>query len=83
MKQVGDDGCTVYRYFTPIMYNIEFVSGCASGGSMSVMRNLYYGHDYSLTMNSFINKKRITLDTNAPEASSDTKFLTVYSDFVG
>ena len=48
-----------------------------------MMRNLYYGHDYSLTMNSFINKKRITLDTNAPEASSDTKFLTVYSDFVG
>lgn len=83
MKQVGENGCTVYRYFTPIMYNIEFVANCDSAGNMSALRNLYYGHDYTLTINSFINRKLITLNPNGQNAVCDTSNQMVYSDFLG
>ncbi len=83
MKQVGEDGCTVYRYFTPILYNIEFVANCEAAGNMSTLRNLYYGHDYSLTSNSFINRKTITLNPNGQNAVCDTSNQVVYSDFLG
>ncbi len=83
MKQVGDDGCMVYRYFTPIIYNIEFISNCDSGGQMSSLRNLYYGHDYRLTVNSFINRKKIAFHTNAEDAVCDTSSQMVYSEFAG
>lgn len=83
MKQVGEDGCTVYRYFMPILYNIEFVANCEAAGNMSTLRNLYYGHDYSLTSNSFINRKTITLNPNGQNAVCDTSNQVVYSDFLG
>lgn len=83
MKQVGENGCTVYRYFTPIMYNIEFVAGCESAGKMSGLRNLYYGHDYKLTKNCFINRKSIKLYPNGTNAVCDTSDQVVYSDFLG
>ena len=83
MKQVGENGCTVYRYFTPIMYNIEFVSCCGSAGEMSSLRNLYYGHDYKLTKNCFINRKNIMLHPNGTNAVCDTSNQVVYSDFLG
>ncbi len=83
MKQVGEDGCTVYRYFSPIIYNIEFIANCESAGEMSSLRNLYYGHDYQLTKNTFINRKTITLNPNGQNAVCDTSNQVVYSDFLG
>lgn len=81
--QVGLDGCTVYRYFSPIKYNIEFMANCESGGKMSMLQNLYYGHDYQLTRNAFINRKKILFDPNAEDVMCDTIFQMVYLEFMG
>ncbi len=82
-QRVEENGCTIYRYFTPVSYDIHFVSNCASGGSMAAIRNCYYGHTYRLTKNSFINKSRIILDCNAKEATCDTSYQYVYQEFAG
>lgn len=80
---VSEKGCTVYRYFTPIMYDIEFVANCKDGGRMSVLKNCYYGHSYQLTANSFINKNIVNLSLNAQDATCDTAYQSVYLDFAG
>ena len=82
-QKVEVGGCTVYRYFMPIQYDIQFVANCASGGSMASIRNCYYGHTYTLTKNSFVNRSKLTLDCNADEATCDTSYLYVYQDFAG
>lgn len=83
IQKVENGGCTVYRYFLPIIYDIEFVSNCASGGSMARINNCYYGHNYTLTKNSFINRSKITLDCNAQGATCDTAYQYVYHEFAG
>ncbi len=82
-QTVDCGGCTVYRYFVPIQYEIQFIANCASGGSMATIKNCYYGHSYTLTKNSFLNRSKITLDFNAEEATCDTSYQYVYQEFAG
>lgn len=82
-QKVEIGGCTVYRYFLPIQYDIQFIANCTSGGSMAMIKNCYYGHAYTLTKNSFINRSKITLDCNAQEATCDTSYQYVYQEFSG
>ncbi len=82
-NQVGSTGCTIYRYFEPVTYNIRFVSETASGSSMSVMEDCYYGHTYQLTQNVYIKKSKVSLDLNGANATAGTSSLWVYHDFIG
>lgn len=82
-QQVGLQGCTVYRYFKPISYDIQFVSNCTGGGIMAPIRNCYYDSEYTLTQNTFVNKYRLDLELNAQDASCDTAYQYVYPEFAG
>lgn len=82
-QKVGEQGCTVYRYFVPVTYDIQFVSNCMSGGIMSSIRNCYYGHRYTLTDNSFTKRNKLNFQLNAMDATCDTSYQYVYQDFAG
>lgn len=82
-QKVGAQGCTVFRYFVPVTYDIHFISNCTSGGIMSPINNCYYGHGYTLTKNSFIKKNKIHFNLNAEDATCDTSYQYVYQDFAG
>lgn len=83
LQKVVNGGCTVYRYFSPVHYEIQFVANGASGGSMSAIKNCYYGHAYTLTKNSFWKRSKLSLDCNAQDAVCDTSYQYVYHDFAG
>lgn len=82
-QQVGLQGCTVYRYFQPVSYDIQFVANCTGGGVMAPIRNCYYDSEYTLTQNTFVNKYRLDLELNAQDASCDTAYQYVYPEFAG
>lgn len=82
-QKVGTQGCKIYRYFTPVSYEIQFVSNCTSGGSMSPLKNCFYGHGYNLSKNSFVFRNKLTLNLNAEGALCDTTYQYVYQEFAG
>ncbi len=82
-SRVAESGCTVYRYFTPITYDIRFVAQPTVAGSMSGITGCYYGASYSLTGNSFVKKSKIRLDINGSDGSCDRGEQYVYHDFAG
>lgn len=80
---VGDEDCVVYRYFTPIQYEIRFMAPEATAGAMEDLTHCYYDEEIVLPRNVYRRGYQVNLDLGAPEAVCETGVIQVYKSFAG
>lgn len=77
------NGGTVYRFFKPISYRIDFDGNGATSGEMNFDTEYNYGVLYALPFNRYIKESRITLNKNASDAVLDLSVLNIENEFEG
>lgn len=80
---VSSDGDTVYRYFEPISYSIEFDGNGATSGDMTNDTEYFYDVEYNLPVNKFIKESKVILNKNADDAELDLSSINVENEFTG
>lgn len=80
---VNSDGDTVYRYFEPVSYSIEFDGNGATSGDMTNDTEYFYDVEYNLPINNFIKESKVILNKNADDAEIELSSINVKNEFIG
>ena len=76
-------GGTVYRYFTPVVYTIDYDGNGAVSGEMNYDTEYYFGSPYILPVNNYKKESKVILNKNAADAVLDVSELKVTYEFLG
>ena len=76
-------GTTVYRYFSPITYDVLFDGNGATEGEMEPMQGCRYGLTYTLPLNSFKRNIKVRFDLQAEDAVFGDDEISIACPFEG